>query len=105
MPALGWGRSPVFSSTIAHMAARYDWVVSWPKRRSARLWLSKRASGRSPRVNSASLQPSRRPASATASTSSGLIVWARGSSSVCAKVQYEQTSRHRLVSGMKTLRE
>ena len=37
--------------------------------------------------------------------SSGLIVWARGSVSRWAKVQYEQTSRQRLVSGMKTLRE
>ena len=87
IPAFGWGSSPVCSSTAWHIARRYEWVLSWPKRRSARRWLSHRASGRSPRVNSASLQPSRRPASATWRISSGLMVWARASPSRWAKVQ------------------
>ena len=90
---------------MRHMATRYDCVLSCPNPLSTSRYLGQRTSGRSPMQNSASLQPSALASSAIFSTSSGLMVRALMLSSSTANVQYEHTSRHRLVSGMNTLRE
>lgn len=70
-PGLRWGSSPVSSSTRIAIARTYDSVSSYPWASShSRAWCQ-RSSGRSPSVNSASLQPIAAPWRAMSSTSSG----------------------------------
>jgi hypothetical protein len=90
-PGLRWGSRPVSSSTRIAMARRYASVESKPCASSHSAATGHRSSGRSPRVNSASLQPSAAPARAMSSTSSGerkgALPWARSRPGVVTNVQ------------------
>ena len=70
-PGLRCGRRPVSSSTTIAIARTYSKVDSKPASASHSFASGHRSSGRSPRVNSASLQPIDAPARAISSTSSG----------------------------------
>ncbi len=70
-PGLRWGSSPVSSSTRIAMARTYARVSSYPSASSHSRASGHRSSGRSPRVNRASLQPVSAPRRAMSSTSSG----------------------------------
>ena len=63
------------------------------------------SSGRSPKVNKASEQPSACALVATVRTCSGERYSSSDSDGSCLNVQYPQKSRHNRVSGMKTLGE
>ena len=70
-PGLAWGKSEVSDLTRDDISATYSMVESRPLlSRKSRAW-GHRFSGRSPNVNSASVQLAASPALATASTSSG----------------------------------
>ncbi|CAM5688989.1 hypothetical protein SBADM41S_07335 [Streptomyces badius] len=70
-PGLRWGSRPVSSRTRIAMARTYASVSSYPSASSHSRASGHRSSGRSPSVNSASLQPIAAPSRAIFSTSSG----------------------------------
>ena len=87
------------------MRARYSCVVRNPLALSHSDASAYRCSGRSPRVNRASVHPRRWPARATDMTSSTVRYRPPDSSGDCRKVQYPQKSRQRRVNGMNTFGE
>ncbi len=86
-PGLRCGSSPVSSSTRIAIARTYASVSSYPWASSHSRAAGQRSSGRSPRVNSASLHPCAAPSRAIASTSSGDRYAAGTRCGTVAKVQ------------------